>query len=164
LEDILLEAMRFHPVFPVLPRFAPHDTVIQDFRREIRIRAGRDVYVAVASAMFDSQASLFKSQSDGPSQARVRERERGHYRHFGGGMHECLGQHIALPQMAAMLAALPRLDSLTCGAIEYNEDDGISPDRLLVTVRPAKARVVDIPISSPQAGSEELERVRAGSR
>jgi cytochrome P450 len=164
LEDILLEAMRFHPVFPLLPRFAPHDTVIKDFRREIRIRAGRDVYVAVASAMFDSRASLFKGQSDGPSRARVRERERRHYRHFGGGMHECLGQHIALPQMAAMLGALPRLNCLTCGAIVYNKHDGISPDRLLVTVRRAKAKVVPVPISSPQASSEELRRVRAGSR
>jgi cytochrome P450 len=164
LEAVLLEAMRFHPVFPLLPRFTPHDTVIEGFRRETRIRAGRDVYVAVGSAMFDPQASLFSGHADGPSQARVRAEHRHHYRHFGGGMHECLGQHIALPQMAAMLAALPQLDCLTCGAIEYNREDGISPDRLLVTVRRAKTKVFGVPISSSQANGEELERARADSR
>jgi cytochrome P450 len=140
LQGYLIEALRFHPVFPVLPRHCPHDTVLPGFRRSYRIRAGRDVYVSVAGAMFDPQGPLFHGPAGGyPTEPRVRNPH--DYRHFGGGIHECPGQHIALPQMAAMLAALLELPQLTCGSIAYS-DDGISPRRLRVRFTPVPDRAL----------------------
>ena len=140
LQGYLIEALRFHPVFPVLPRHCPHDTVLPGFRRSYRIRAGRDVYVSVAGAMFDPHGPLFNGPAGGyPTESRVRNPH--DYRHFGGGIHECLGQHIALPQMAAMLAALLKLPQLTCGSIAYS-DDGISPKRLRVRFTPVPDRAL----------------------
>jgi hypothetical protein len=90
------------------------------------------VYAAVGLAMFDGQAALFQAPGGGrPVDVRIRDRH--HYRHFGGGAHECLGQHIALPQMAAMLHHLLNLDGQTVGRIRYQRDDGISPKSLKVT-------------------------------
>jgi cytochrome P450 len=133
LEGYLLEALRFHPVFPIMPRHCPHETVLPGFRREYRIGPGRDVLVSVASAMFDPQGALFTEAGGGGYPADPRVRARHLYRHFGGGAHECLGQHIALPQMAAMLEALLQLDDLKCtGRIEYDNDEGISPRHLEV--------------------------------
>lgn len=132
LQGCLLEAMRFHPVFPVMPRHCPHETVLRGFRRIYRIRPGRDVFLSVASAMFDPAGALFDTPGGGyPPQARIRNRAS--YRHFGGGIHECLGQHIALPQMAAMLEALLRLDNLTIAERIRYADDGISPEHLELT-------------------------------
>jgi len=141
LEGYLIEALRFHPVFPIMPRYCPHETVLPGFRREYRIRPGRDVLVSVAAAMFDPRGALFTEAGGGgyPAEARVRARQL--YRHFGGGAHECLGQHIALPQMAAMLASLLRLDNLKCtGPIKYDHDEGISPRRLEVAFTRAAVR------------------------
>jgi cytochrome P450 len=140
LQRYLIEALRFHPVFPVLPRYCPHDTVLPGFRRSCRIRAGKDVYVSVAGAMFDPHGPLFNGPAGGyPTEARVRNSH--DYRHFGGGIHECLGQHIALPQMAAMLASLLKLPHLTCESIAYS-DDGLSPSRLRVHFTPVPDRAL----------------------
>jgi cytochrome P450 len=131
LEGCLLEALRFHPVFPVLPRYCPHDTAVPGFNGEYRVKGGRVVFVAVASAMFDRHAELFAGATGGhPAEARLRDPH--HYRHFGGGAHMCLGQRVALPQMAAMLAAVLTLPRLKCGTLAYS-DDGISPRTLVVT-------------------------------
>jgi cytochrome P450 len=141
LQGYLIEALRFHPVFPILPRHCPHDTILPGFRCTYRIRAGKDVYVSVAGAMFDPHGPLFNGPAGGnPSEPRVRNPH--DYRHFGGGIHECLGQHIALPQMAAMLASLLKLPQLTCGSIAYS-DDGISPRRLRVRFTPIPDRALN---------------------
>jgi len=156
LQKCLLEAMRFHPVFPVMPRHCPHETVLRGFRRIYRIRPGRDVFLSVASAMFDPRGALFDTPGGGyPPQARLRNRDA--YRHFGGGIHECLGQHIALPQMGAMLEALLQLDNLRVArGIEYHPDDGISPMSLELTFtpdpaggQPASVAVVQTPAAVP---------------
>jgi hypothetical protein len=86
--------------------------------------------------MFDGKGALFQGP-DGGRPVDVRIRDRRHYRHFGGGAHECLGQHIALPQMAAMLFHLLGLPGLKVGRIHYQKDDGISPARLKVTFTPS---------------------------
>jgi hypothetical protein len=84
--------------------------------------------------MFDPNAAAFDGPTAGyPFEARLRDPR--HYTHFGGGAHECLGQHIALPQMAAMLAALLKLPRLACRKIVYG-DDGISPRRLRIEFAP----------------------------
>ena len=136
LEGCLLEALRFHPVFPVVPRYCPRETSLPGFRREYRIKAGSSVFASVALAMFDGEAALFQGPGAGrPVDVQIRDRR--HYRHFGGGAHECLGQHIALPQMAAMLHHLLGLPGLKVEHIRYQKDDGISPASLRVTFTPS---------------------------
>lgn len=139
LEGCLMEALRFHPVFPVVPRYCPRETTLPGFRREYRIKAGRSVFASVALAMFDGKGALFQGPGGGrPVDVRIRDRR--HYRHFGGGAHECLGQHIALPQMAAMLFHLLGLPGLKVERIHYQKDDGISPASLNVTFTPSSGR------------------------
>ena len=147
IEACLLEALRFHPVFPVMPRHCPHATVLPVFRGEYPIPPGRDVFVSVAAAMFDPRGQLFNGPAGGyPSEARLRNAS--HYRHFGGGIHACLGPHIALAQMSAMLAELLKLSNVRVhGSIQYG-DDGISPQTLDVTFTPAPA-VAPVPAAVP---------------
>jgi len=147
LEACLLEALRFHPVFPVMPRHCPHATVLPAFRGEYPIQPGRDVFVSVASEMFDPRADLFNGPEGGyPSEARLHSAS--HYRHFGGGIHTCLGRHIALAQMSAMLAELLKVSNLRVHrAIQYG-DDGISPRSLEVTFTAAPA-VAPVPAAAP---------------
>ena len=133
----LLEALRFHPVFPIVPRYCPRSTTLPAFRSRYRIRGGREVFVGVASAMFDVHGALFAARGSGyPSDAQLRDPQ--HYRHFGGGAHECPGQHVALAQMSAMLGQLlllqPKLRR-RFRPIKY-ADDGLSPKSLEVVVTP----------------------------
>jgi cytochrome P450 len=157
----LMEALRFHPVFPIVPRYCPRSTTLPAFRSRYRIRGGRDVYVGVASAMFDVEGALFAARGSGyPSDAQLRDPQ--HYRHFGGGAHECPGQHVALAQMSAMLGQLlllqPKLRR-RFKPISY-ADDGLSPKSLEVAVTPLvsatpaprpKPMVSDIPSRVPAA-------------
>ena len=134
LEGCLIEALRFHPVFPIVPRYCPRETTLPGFKQQYKIKTGRSVFAAVSLAMFDPHAKLFDEPGGGrPADVRIRDREQ--YRHFGGGAHECLGKHIALPQMAAMMYHLLQLPELKVGRIRYQDDDGISPESLLVRFR-----------------------------
>ena len=158
----LLEALRFHPVFPIVPRYCPRSTTLPAFRSRYRIRGGRDVFVGVASAMFDVHGALFAARGSGyPSDAQLRDRQ--HYRQFGGGAHECPGQHVALAQMSAMLGQLlllePKLRRRFLNPITY-DNDGLSPKSLEVVVRPLVSAtpvprpdslVSDIPSRVPSA-------------
>jgi len=102
LQGCVLEALRFHPVFAVLPRFAPRDTELPGFKRSYRIKAGSTVLAASSRRCSMTHSQLFAGPNGGqPAQARVRDRAG--YRHFGGGAHECLGQHIALPSWSGAL-------------------------------------------------------------
>ena len=131
LEGCVIEALRFHPVFPLVPRYCPRETTLPGFTHQHTIKAGRSVFAAVSLAMFDPHAKLFDGPGGGrPADVKIRDREQ--YRHFGGGAHECLGKHIALPQMAAMLYHLLQLPELNVGRVRYQDDDGISPKSLLV--------------------------------
>ena len=82
--------------------------------------------------MFDGRSPLFKGPNGGdPGQARLRDRAG--YRHFGGGAHECLAQHIALPQLVGMLFALMQLPGLkVVEPLRYHDDDRITPESLIV--------------------------------
>ena len=157
----LLEALRFHPVFPIVPRYCPRSTTLPAFRSRYRIQGGRSVFVGVASAMFDVHGALFEPRGAGyPSDAQLRDPQ--HYRHFGGGAHECPGQHVALAQMSAMLGQLlllqPKLHR-RFKPITY-DSDGLSPKSLKVEVTPVVSAtpaprpnpmVSDIPSRVPAA-------------
>ena len=139
LKACLVEAMRFHPVFPVVPRYCPRSTTLPAFRSRYRIQGGRDVFVAVASAMFDPHGALFSGKGSGyPTDVQLRELQ--HYRHFGGGAHKCPGRHLALAQMSAMLSALMRLQPMLVrrfNPIKY-ANDGLSPESLEVVFAPVQ--------------------------
>ncbi|HEX9433170.1 MAG TPA: cytochrome P450 [Burkholderiales bacterium] len=119
---ILVEALRFNPVFPVLPRYCVRSTTLaRGTPRETEIPAGANVIVSPLGAMFDPQAVTdperfgfarniqlnsrtstmpdwdYGSRSDGSP---------GHYVLFGGGEHWCLGDQMAICEMASMAVAL----------------------------------------------------------
>ena len=85
---IVLEAMRFDPLAPGLPRTATRDwTLASGTRRQTAIRKDATVFVAFASAMMDDRRV--------PEPARFDPDRRKHeYIHFGYGLHECFGKYI----------------------------------------------------------------------
>jgi len=128
LVPIVMEALRFHPINPVLARWSGRDTVLAEgTHRQRRIRAGRAVYASILSAMFDP--AVFEQ----PDTFRV-DRPVSSYLHFGHGLHTCFGERINLVQMPETVSALLSLDNLRrapgrAGRIVY---DGPFPDRLLL--------------------------------
>lgn len=129
---VVLEALRFHPINPVLARWTGRDTVIgEGTHRRRRIRQGRTVFASTMSAMFDP--AVFEQ----PGTFRV-DRPVSSYLHFGHGLHTCFGERINVVQMPEMVGALVSLDNLRrapgCdGRMVY---DGPFPDRLLVDFGP----------------------------
>ncbi len=156
---ILVEALRFNPVFPVLPRYCVRNTTLaRGTPRETEIPAGSNVVVSPLGAMFDpavvsdperfsfgrniqlnSRTSTenweYGSRSDGSP---------GDYVLFGGGEHWCMGDQMAICEMASMGVALlnrlcaplppngaPRRPYLA-GALQY---DGSAAEALLVGAR-----------------------------
>ncbi|MDP8938124.1 MAG: cytochrome P450 [Actinomycetota bacterium] len=130
---VVLEALRFHPINPVLARWTGRDTVIgEGTHRQRRIRQGRAVYASIMSAMFDP--AVFEQ----PGTFRV-DRPVSSYLHFGHGLHTCFGERVNVVQMPETVGSLLALDNLRRapgrdGRIVY---DGPFPDRLLVDFDPA---------------------------
>jgi cytochrome P450 len=132
LQLCILEALRFHPVFPLLPRFSPRETQLPGRLRPYRVPAGNAVHALVAAALVDPASPLFAGADGGhPAEARLRD-DPSLYLHFGGGAHKCLAIFIALPQLAAMLEAVLTLPVVSLGRIVYHEDDSITPERLQI--------------------------------
>lgn len=106
LRDIVLEAMRFDPLAPGLPRIAIRDwTIARGTRRETMIPKGARVIAAFASAMMDSRRI--------PSPQHFDPDRRAHeYIHFGHGLHECFGRHINAAILHRMLKPLLRRPNL----------------------------------------------------
>jgi cytochrome P450 len=106
LHRILLEAMRFDPLAPGLPRIAVRDwTLAPGTRRQTTIRKGTTVFVAFASAMMDDRRV--------PEPARFDPNRRAHeYIHFGHGLHECFGKHINHACLHLLLKPLLRQPKL----------------------------------------------------
>ena len=103
LGDLINEALRFHPVFPVLQRYAQRDTVIAaGLEREFRVKGGTNVVVSLLSGMFDDttveRSESFRAQRDDAD-----------YLHFGSGQHFCLGADIAREHLIEMVSAVLRL-------------------------------------------------------
>jgi cytochrome P450 len=106
LHDIVLEAMRFDPLAPGLPRVALKDfTIARGTKRATAIPRGAKVLAAFASAMMDERRL--------PEPRRFKPGRLPHeYIHFGHGMHECFGLHInhaTLHRMLKPLLRRPRL-------------------------------------------------------
>lgn len=106
LHKIILEAMRFDPLAPGLPRIAIQDwTVARGTSRERMIPKGSTVIAAFASAMMDSRRI--------PAPMRFDADRRSHeYIHFGHKLHECFGRHINGATLHMMLKPLLRRPNL----------------------------------------------------
>ena len=100
LAKIVLEAMRFDPLAPGLPRIATRDCVVaRGTPRERTIPRGATVIAAFASAMMDGRRV--------PEPSAFNWNRRPHeYIHFGYGLHECFGRHINAATLHRMLKPL----------------------------------------------------------
>ena len=119
---LVVEALRFNPVFPVIPRYCVRNTTLaRGTERETEIPAGANVIVSPLGAMFDPQAvpdperfgfarnlqlnQLTSTRPDwdygSPSDGTP-----GSYVIFGGGEHWCMGDQMAICEMASMAVAL----------------------------------------------------------
>ncbi len=128
LHDIVLEAMRFDPLAPGLPRLALRDwTVAAGTSRATLIPAGTTVLAAFASAMMD-QRRLPEPQAFRPGRLPYE------YIHFGYGMHECFGRFINHATLHRMLKPLLRRPGLRRaeGAAGRLRKNGIFSEQLVV--------------------------------
>lgn len=100
LRRYVLEAMRFDPLAPGLPRVALMDWMIAAGTTHARqIKAGSTVLAAFASAMMDSRR-VPEPRTFNPN------RLPHEYIHFGYGLHECFGRHINRATLHLMLKPL----------------------------------------------------------
>lgn len=100
LAGYVLEAMRFDPLAPGLPRIALRDWTIAAGTRHARtIPAGATVLAAFASAMMDPRRVADPRRFD-PG------RPASDYIHFGYGLHQCFGRHINHATLHLMLKPL----------------------------------------------------------
>lgn len=120
---LLIEALRFNPVFPVLPRYCPRATTLAaGTPRETEIPAGSNVVVGAIAAMFDPEVidepESFGYARDLQLNQEISTRDwrygshpdgsPGVYMLFGGGVHWCFGDQMAVAEMAGMAIALLR--------------------------------------------------------
>ena len=144
--QLLIEALRFNPVFPVLPRYCVRPaTIAAGTPREIEVPAGANVVVAPIGAMFDPEAveeperfGFARDLQLNPETSTLDWRygtrpdgSPGVYMLFGGGEHWCLGDQMAVAELASMgVALLTRLDNpRPTGSLRY---DGSAVASLLV--------------------------------
>ena len=130
---LLVEALRFNPVFPVLPRYCVRTTTLaRGTPRQTEIPAGANVIVSPLGAMFDPEAVAdaerfgfgrnlqFNSRSatqDWNYGTFPADGGPGDYVIFGGGEHWCLGDQMAVAEMASMgVALLNRLHAPLAGS------------------------------------------------
>ena len=98
----VMEAMRFDPLAPALPRVALRDTAIAiGTPRERAVKAGDTVYAGIASAMRDPRRVPAPEEFDATRPSRL-------MMHFGHGLHECFAaaiNRVVLPLMLQPLLA-----------------------------------------------------------
>ncbi|MCT7375561.1 cytochrome P450 [Chelativorans salis] len=100
LERVILEAMRFKPIWIGPFRYTARDAVIaKGTRRERAVKAGTAVMPAMLSAMFDPDAVANPNVFDIERPARD-------YLVFGHGIHQCIGAAIARVQIAECFRAI----------------------------------------------------------
>ena len=100
LASYVLEAMRFDPLAPGLPRIVLTDTMIgPGTRHETQVKAGETVLAAFASAMMDPRRVSDPARFDP-------HRSDSDYIHFGYGLHQCFGIHINKATLHLMLKPL----------------------------------------------------------
>jgi len=124
LSGLVFEALRFHPINPMVQRVAK-----QDYRlaagepHETLIRKGTSVFALTWSAMFDPRVV------EAPEQFRP-GRPDDHYLHFATGLHACYGRYISRIQIPQILKPLLKLKGLRpAGAPQF---DGTFPQTLEV--------------------------------
>ena len=106
LHGYVIEAMRFDPLAPGLPRLVLKDTVLAaGTAHECRIPAGATILNAFASAMMDDRR-LPDPRTFNP------RRQPYEYIHFGYGLHQCFGIHMNHATLHRMLKPLLKQDNL----------------------------------------------------
>jgi cytochrome P450 len=128
LHDIVIEAMRFDPLAPGLPRIALTDwTVARGTGRATTIPKGATVLAAFASAMMDDRR-ICEPRRFKPGRLPYE------YIHFGNGMHECFGRYINHATLHRMLKPLLRRPNLrrAPGQEGRLRKNGIFAERLCV--------------------------------
>lgn len=128
--QLLVEALCFNPVFPMLTRYCPRNTTLaKGTAHESEIPAGSTVVVGLIGALFDPKAvrepgrfgygralelnpgwSTAGGRYGGPANS-----GRGADLLFGGGTHRCIGDQMALAELAAMGMAVLELPRLRIG-------------------------------------------------
>ncbi len=118
---VLMEALRFNPVFPVLPRYCVRSTTLaRGTPREREIPAGSNVVVSPLAAMFDPELvadperfGFARNIQLNPTGSTANweygsdsDDTPGDYVLFGGGEHWCLGEQMAIAEMASMAVGL----------------------------------------------------------
>ncbi|NGM35350.1 cytochrome P450 [Methylobacterium sp. DB0501] len=130
LHAIVIEAMRFDPLAPGLPRkVLKTATLAAGTAREREIPEGATVIAAFASAMMDAS----RIPEPGVFNPNRLPHE---YIHFGHGLHECFGRfinHATLHRMLKPLLAAGRLGRAP-GVDGHLRKRGAFADRLLVSV------------------------------
>jgi cytochrome P450 len=121
--------LRFRPQDTVLYRYCERPyTLAAGTERATEIQEGTMVLLAMHSAMMDEEAV------QAPDEFRL-DRPAAEYLHFGYGLHECLGQHIARTLVREATRAVFRLDNVRKGSddIDY---EGIYPQSFVITFDP----------------------------
>ena len=125
----VLEAMRFDPLAPGLPRVALVDwTLGTGTSHAFTIPAGAQVLAAFASAMMDPRRVANPRVFDP-------DRPASDYMHFGFGLHECFGRHINHATLHLMLKPLLKQPNLRRAAGKEGKlsKNGPFAERLVVT-------------------------------
>lgn len=124
---LLIEALRFNPVFPVMPRSCPRRTTLAaGTARETEIPAGAEIIISPAAAMFDPAAvdepDQFRPGRDLTLNSRFATPDwrfgappgsgPGAYLLFGGGEHWCPGDQMAVAELTSIgMVLLQELDA-----------------------------------------------------
>lgn len=118
---LLLESLRFNPVFPILPRYCARATTLaRGTPRETEIPAGANVIASATGAMFDPEAVEdperfgYVRRIDLNRNSATPTWDYGSppaadpavYLVFGAGEHWCLGDQMALAELGSMGTAL----------------------------------------------------------
>jgi cytochrome P450 len=125
LAGLVFEALRFHPINPMVVRVAKEDYLLAAGEPHATlIPKDSKVFALTWSAMFDPRV-LERPEEFRPG------RPDNHYLHFATGLHACYGRYISQIQIPQILKPLLKLPGLhPAGAPEY---DGTFPQRLLVS-------------------------------
>ncbi|HEY0820422.1 MAG TPA: cytochrome P450, partial [Rhizobacter sp.] len=109
----VIELLRFHPPFPVLPRECVRDTEIPLSRgRRLSVAAGDSVAVLAAAAMFDPAHVRNAGKFDPERTASDRSIVADTYFLFGDGTRACIAQEQVLQMLVSGLTGLLTLPKL----------------------------------------------------
>lgn len=145
LAKIVVEALRFNPVFPFLARYSPRATSIRGKNGEaIEIQAGSLVLVSALAAMFDPEAMPDPENFHAGRDLQLNPKwvdatgkygcphaqQQGPYFHFSSGSHRCPADQLAIAEVTAMMMAILKLENpRLSGRLRY---DGLAADKLIV--------------------------------